>query len=514
MASADDKQRNILLIPVQDNLSHLGVKYLHYTLLEKGFKSKLLFIPYFSKDNPEMLNSLKEFVAQLDPLYIGLSLTSMEYHRTANVASFLKNAFPEVPIICGGVHPTVDPESCLSFADYAMVGECEFSLIDFTNALINGSDVREVNNLCYLENGKMKENPLAPAIPDLDSLPIFDHIPKLSYIQRKDGKIYVIDRDVYHKEGRFQGQTYEMLSSRGCGFSCSYCTNSYFNKLYPSNKKVRRRSIENIIKELEQMKQNDPEIKQVVFHDSSFLIGRMEYFKEFCKEYKEKIGIPFIVSTTPTSINREKLQLLKDAGVSWVTMALQTGSDYVNKTIYKRYSFKKHFFEAAQLIKEVNLPIKSDVIIDNPLETEDQVIETIEAIAETPKPCLFEIFSLALLPGTELYDRAKKECPDKMEDFRGKNFMKLKKTHLNNLVVLAVYMPKSIIIKLLSLYKANSNGSIIFKIALNISKAASAVYFKPKNLFYWLKLTRGDSYIGAFRIIPLYAKDYFTYRNL
>lgn len=512
MASSNNK--NILLIPVQDNLSHLGVKYLHYTLLEKGFKSKLLFIPYYSKNNSEMLNSLKEFVTQLDPLYIGLSLTSMEYHRTKDVASFLKNAFPDVPIICGGVHPTVDPESCLSFADYAMVGECEFSLIDFTNALLRGSDVREVNNLCYLENGRMKKNPLAPAIQDLDSLPIFNHIPKLSYVQRKNGKIYELNRKLYHKEGRFQGRTYEMLSSRGCGFSCSYCTNSYFNQMYPSNKRVRRRSINNIMKELEQMKRNDPEIKQVVFHDSSFLIGRRDYFKEFCKEYKEKIGVPFIVSTTPPSIDREKLLLLKDAGVSWVTMALQTGSDYVNKNIYKRYSFKKDFLEAAQLIKEVNLPVKSDVIIENPFETEDQTIETVETISKTPRPRLFEIFSLALLPGTELYDRAKKECPDKMEDFRGKDFMKFKKNYLNSLVVLAVYMPKSIIMKLLSLYKADSNGSILFKITLNITKAASAVYFKPKNLFHWLKLTRRDSYIDTIRIIPLYVKDYFTYRNL
>ncbi len=142
MTSAGSNQKNILLIPVQDNLSHLGVKYLHYTLLDKGFNSKQLFIPYFNKDNPLMMNSLKEFVSQLNPLYIGLSLTSLEYHRTRDVANFLKKSFPEIPVICGGVHPTVDPESCLSFTDYAMVGECEFSLIDFTNALINGTDIK------------------------------------------------------------------------------------------------------------------------------------------------------------------------------------------------------------------------------------------------------------------------------------------------------------------------------------------------------------------------------------
>lgn len=514
MTSANNRQRNILLIPVQDNLSHLGVKYLHYTLLKKGFQSKQLFLPYFSANDPAILNNLKEYISKLDPLYIGLSLTSMEYHRSHDLANFLKKTFPDIPIICGGVHPTVDPESCLSFADYAMVGECEFSLIDFTNALINGTDVKTVDNLCYMEDGQMKQNPLAPAIKDLDELPIFDHIPTLTYIQRKDTKVYEITRDIYHREGRFRGRTYEMLSSRGCAFSCTYCTNNYFNKMYPSNKRVRRRSVSNIIEELEQMKRNDHEIMQVVFHDSSFLIGTREYFKEFCEEYKKKIKLPFIVSTMPTTIDKEKLDLLKDAGVSWVTMALQTGSDRVNKDIYKRKSYRKDFLDATKLIKAANLPVKSDVIMDNPFETEDDIILTIETIMETPKPCLYEIFSLALLPGTELFERAKKECPEKMEDPRGKNFMKFQQNYLNTLVSLAVYLPKSIMGILLKLYKSDSNGSGMFKVALSIAKALSVVYFKPKNLFYWLKLTRGDSFIETFRILPLYVKDYFTYRNL
>lgn len=513
MTSATDRKQNILLIPVQDNLSHLGVKYLHYTLLEKGFPSKQLFLPYFNADNAGIVNNLKKFIAEMAPLYIGLSLTSMEYHRSRDLAEFIKKNFPDIPIICGGVHPTVDPESCLEFADYAMVGECEFSLIDFTNALIEGKDVRDVGNLCYMEDGQMKKNPLAPAIKDLDDLPIFDHIPKLSYIQRKDTGIYEITRDIYHREGRFQGRTYEMLSSRGCAFSCTYCTNNYFNKMYPSNKRVRRRSIPNIIKELEQMKRNDHEIKQVVFHDSSFLIGTRDYFKEFCEEYKKKIGIPFIVSTMPTTIDKEKLQLLKDAGVSWVTMALQTGSDNVNKNIYKRNSYKKDFLDATKLIKEVNLPVKSDVIMDNPFEKEEDILQTIETIMETPKPCLYEIFSLALLPGTELFERAKKECPEKMEDPRGKNFMKFQENYLNTLTSLAVYLPKSFMKMLLKMYKRDSDG-IGFRTALNMGKAVSLVYYKPKNLFHWLKLTRGDSLVETFRILPLYVKDYFTYRNL
>lgn len=510
MVSVNHKQKNILLIPVQDNLSHLGVKYLHYTLLENGFNSKILFLPYFAINNSVYLKTLQEFISQMAPLYVGLSFASLDYYSARDLATFLKKTFPEFPIICGGVHPTVDPDSCTSFADYIMVGEGEKAIIDFSNALINGTDIREVPNLCYRENGQLKKNPLCSVIENLDGLPWFDHLPKHSYIQRKDGRIYVIDKDIYRKEGRFKGRIYEMLSSRGCAFSCTYCTNNFLNKIYPSNKKVRRRSIENIIGELEQMKKNNPEIKQVVFHDSSFLVCSKKYIEEFCETYKKKIYIPFIVSTMPHTLDREKLLLLKDAGVSWVGMGLQSGSDNVNKYIYRRYVYKKDFLKAAKLIRELNLPIKSDVIMDNPFEKEDETIETIETLFETPKPLIIEFFSLTLFPGTELYYRAKAECPEKLEDCRGRNYAKVRETYLNKLMVLAVYLPESIMKKLLQLYKANPDGNVTFKVAFYISKFISEIYYRPKNLLHWFKLMCGNSYARTLRTIPLYIKDYFS----
>jgi len=513
LSSAANKQKNILLIPVQDNLSHLGVRYLHYTLLENGFRSNLLFLPYLDLNDSNKAKKIVDFISRMNPLYVGLSLTSLVFNNARDLSIFLKKHFPELTIIWGGVHPTIDPESCMPYADYVMLGESEKSIIDFSSALTSGKDIKDVPNLCYQENGQIKKNPLCSAIEDLDTLPWFDHISKNSYVQRKNGRIYVIDRDVYHMEGRFQGRVYEMLSSRGCAFSCTYCTNNFFNKLYPSNKKVRRRSIENIIGELEQMVKNDPEIELVVFHDESFLICSTEYIRKFCETYKEKINKPFLVRVTPTSINKEKLILLKEAGVSWVSAGLQSGSDEVNKKVYNRHAFKKDFMQAANLLKELNIASKYDVILDNPFENESNTIETIETLIETPKPYIVEFFSLTFLPGTELYDRAQAECPEKMEDCKTKDYMGFKKSYLNKLTVLAVYLPQSLMIKLLQLYRTDSNGSKMFKFAFNVSSLLSAVYYKPKTLIRLLKLSRENSYVKAAKMIPLYIKDYFAVRN-
>ena len=46
-------------------------------------------------------------------------------------------------------------------------------------------------------------------------------------------------------------------------------------------------------------------------------------------------------------------------------------------------------------------------------------IETvIERLMLTPKPYLLRLYSLTFYPGTELYEKAKKECPEKIEDSR------------------------------------------------------------------------------------------------
>lgn len=513
MTFADKRNKNILLIPVQDNLSHVGVRYLHYNLLENGFRSNILFLPYLNLNDFNKAKQVVDFISRMDPLYVGLSLTSLVFNDARDLSIFLKKHFPELTIIWGGVHPTIDPESCIPYADYVMLGESEKSIIDFTNALISGKDIKNVPNLCYKENGRIIKNPLRSAIDDLDTLPWFDHIPKDSYVQRQNGKIYNLDRDIYHKEGRFQGRVYEMLSSRGCAFSCTYCSNNFFNKLYPSNKKVRRRSIENIIGELEKMVKNDPEIELVVFHDESFLICSKEYIRKFCKAYKEKVNKPFLVRVTPTSINEEKLLLLKEAGVSWVSAGLQSGSDEVNKKVYNRHAFKEDFIKAANLLKEFNVASKYDVILDNPFEKESNTIETIETLMETPKPYIIEFFSLTFLPGTELYDRARSECPEKMEDCKAKDYMGFKKTYLNKLVVLAVYLPQSLMKKLLQLYKVDSNGSTTFKVAFRTSLLLSAVYYKPKTFIQLLKLSRENSYVKAAKMIPLYIKDYLAVRN-
>lgn len=107
--------------------------------------------------------------------------------------------------------------------------------------------------------------------------------------------------------------------------------------MWPEQKFIRKRSIDNIIRELTEAKNNLPFIGHINFDDDSFFSYSEDEIREFCAKYRKDIGLPFrIGGVTPTTLSREKLSLLVNAGAVEVRMGIQTGSERTKK-LYKRY---------------------------------------------------------------------------------------------------------------------------------------------------------------------------------
>lgn len=79
-----------------------------------------------------------------------------------------------------------------------------------------------------------------------------------------------------------------------------------------------------------------------------------------------------------------------------------------------------------------------DIILDNPWETDDDLIETLMFLSKLPTPYRLSLFSLNFYPGTELYRKAKMDCiiTDDLKDVYRKHFHRCNKTYLNNLFFL------------------------------------------------------------------------------
>lgn len=495
-----------LLCTTQRDLDTIGIKYLHYYLLAQGYDSGLLYLPEYDSRDSNKLKNIRRFIDKARPKLIGISLMSTEYNNVRHLTEYIKENFRSLPVIWGGIHPTIAPEMCLENADYVCIGEGERTLSELTGAIVKGrdEDIPGIKNLCYRRDGRIIKNDLHQLLDNLDGLPLCEQVARSGYIQHR-GHIVPLSRDAFRKYARYSGTVYSIITSRGCPFSCTYCCNNVLSRLYHGNR-TRRRSAANVISELRQAVADNPRIEYVNFQDDCFLSCTGEYLEDLCKAYKKEVRRPFIIRSVPVNINREKMEYLKSAGLGWISVGLQSGSDRVCGDIYHRRFLKKDFLNAARLIKEYDVAAFYDVILDNPFEKDDDRIETISALIELPKPYYMQFFSLSLYLGTELYERALRECPEYIGNYLEKNYQSYKKTVLNDMTRIAAFGDASKMKGLIGLYRENPD-SLRFRFSLFIMGLLSKILLEPLAYLRVIALSQGGSYFRAFKVLRFYFKE-------
>jgi radical SAM superfamily enzyme YgiQ (UPF0313 family) len=257
-----------------------------------------------------------------------------------------------------------------------------------------------------------------------------------------------------------------------------------------------------VIRELEEVVRHNPQVEYINFQDDCFLASPEEYFEEFCDKYKKRVATPFIIRTLPLYVTRDKLRLLKESGLSWISLGLESGSDRVCREIYKRKSLSADFLKAAEIVKEFDLAAFYDIITDNPFETEADSLETINVLMKTPKPFFVEFFSLTLYPGTELYEKAQSECPEHIEESFKKDFLIMRKSMINNLIRSAAYARSGWVSKALELYRAGSK--IKFKLMAFTLYMLNIIVFEPLTYFRVIKLSQQGSIMRTLRALFMY----------
>src|SRR2546422_1800932 len=152
-------------------VSH-GIAALSAVLKSRGHETRLVQINenlWPIPSNQEIL----EIVGDYQPGLIGLSVMSQQYEWTCALARDLRARFLQLPLVIGGVHPTMVPDEVAESGlfDFVCVGEGEHALLDLVEGLEAGRDVSRCANMrVRLKSGEILKNPVG-AFPDLDLLP-------------------------------------------------------------------------------------------------------------------------------------------------------------------------------------------------------------------------------------------------------------------------------------------------------------------------------------------------------
>ena len=429
----------VLLISLQSNTDTIGLKAILAQVRAAGFDASILFVPSFCAAD---LPGIDRFVRRFAPDVVGISVMSTFVQNAAALSRFVKATFPLVDVVWGGIHPTCAPESSLSHADFVFVGESERAFVEFLRARAQNRPVEGIANIGFRRDGQVVVNPLRPLCQNIDELAVVDHLPPRSYVV-DNHRVRAMERRLFRRHARFSGRFYSLTTMRGCPYNCSYCCNSVYHKLYGGGR-VRKRSVKSVIAELVRAKQHNPELLMVKSVDECFFSHSTSWLRRFASQYKQKVGLRFLCHSVPAHVTDEKLALLKDAGLAWVLMGLQSGSKRVNRGVYHRAVSPQAFVEATRKINRHNVAGYYDVILDNPYENDDDLVATIDVLSRVPRPFLLQLYSLSFLPGTDLYIRARDDGLS-VEDAETKNYHRVERTFLNKIVRLTPLYPRRVI---------------------------------------------------------------------
>ncbi|OYT33593.1 B12-binding domain-containing radical SAM protein [Archaeoglobales archaeon ex4484_92] len=360
----------------------IGLGYLASVLREKGFKVKIVDDLVEKLDYQKLIKKIKRSIM------VGITSTTPTFNAALKYARKIKDALPNVFVILGGVHVSFKPHDALKYpyVDAVCVGEGEETIVEVAERIESGKNLEGVKGTIYKEYGRVIENKRRKFIEDLDSLPFpaFDLMPLSKY--RVFG---------------YKLEQFPVITSRGCPFSCRYCSSSLF-----MGKKFRARSAENVVDEIEWLI-DDFGARHIAFGDDTFTLNKKRVV-EICNEIKSRrIEIEWSCSSRIDTINGDLLKRMKEAGCSAIYYGVESASQNILEYYNKGINLER-VKQVIKLTKDIGISTICSFIIGAPMEKRTDILKTLRfAIDLDPDYAQFSV--LTPYPGTSIYEEAKRE---------------------------------------------------------------------------------------------------------
>ncbi len=386
----------IVLISLLD-FESFPVRLLHALMEKNGLDVRSVFLKSAGYNPPtkEEMKILIDYIKSINPSMVGISVRTRYFKFVSEITKSIKQNLG-VPVVWGGIHPTIAPEKCIEQADIICIGEGEQTLLELAYAVEGEKDYTKIRNLWVKDDGKIFKNEIRPLVENLDSIPFPDFSDK-NKVYIEEGKIAGNMEDIRLNKIEFKF-SYPVMTSRGCLFNCTYCANSFLRSLYKGKGGyTRRRSVANVIEELKLAKQQFKTLNSVTFGDDVFSFD-YGWLKAFAEEYKRQINLPFFTMFNPSMVDEKSVRLLKEMGLVNVQMGIQSGSERIRKKYYHRFNSDNQIREAMRIFRKYKLKASCDLILGNVFESEKDRMDTLELLLSLPKPYRLHCFCMNYFP--------------------------------------------------------------------------------------------------------------------
>ena len=372
----------------------LGIAYMAGVLQENNIDVEILDA---SAEDMDFKDVEKELLKR-KPDLVALTALTPTIGRALETAQVVKETLPDSIVVMGGYHPTFNFIETLEDenVDIVIRGEGEYIMLNLVQALENQSSLHDVKGIVF-EDKNSKEivvNPEAPLIQDLDELPF----PALNLLPMK--KYRLLDMDTHMTT---------MITTRGCPMQYSFCSSAAMH-----GKKIRERSVENIVDEIEYLKTNY-DIDTIAFMDDTFTLKKRKVMAICDEILKRNIEIMWGCTSRVDTLDEKLLKKMKESGCITIFIGVESADQQQLDNMCKNTTIAK-IENAFKIAHKLKIRTIASVALGMPGDTKEIMNKTVKFVHKL-KPN-YAIYSLATpYPGTRFYKEAFEKNLIKIKDW-------------------------------------------------------------------------------------------------
>lgn len=361
-----------------DFVPSYGRKKISY-LSGKGFDNYISNLNDLSKS---IWNEIESVIEDYQPDIVGISVKSTSYISSTNVAKICKKINKDIKVIFGGPHPTMAKKEIFDnkYFDISVVGEGEKTITELLNNIEENKPLDEINGIIFRKNEEVIQTSPRGFMNNFDHLR-FPHI---------------IAKETLHNFSKYPANSFKYIfASRGCPYNCKFCASKEI-----WTKKVRFRSIGNVVAEIKEIKQLG--VTRIHFDDDTFGVSK-KYIAKLCKKIEVEVpGIKWSCEIRANLIDNESVLNMKEAGCETIQVGFESGNNELLSEMGKGLTVEE-ILEACDIIKKHKIELQTFFLVGYPFETEEMLKDTIKMMKKSKSDkILYSIFTP--YPYTEIYD--------------------------------------------------------------------------------------------------------------
>lgn len=291
-----------------------------------------------------------------DCLFVGIStIIGQQLNFSLEAAKLVKRMAPDVPVVFGGVFPSMAPEIVLKepCIDLVSIGDGEDTLVLLAKALQEGRSVSEIPGLAYRKNGKPVIHPV-PCQRSLDT-PVRPAWELVNISDYREVNVY---------------------TSKGCNCGCSFCYNRIFNHGH-----LRLRSVEHVWKEITYL-HNQCGVQHISFVDDNFFADR-SHAKAIMMAFRDSNWRMTWETTCRVDdlcdFDEEMLQLIHDSGCKELFVGFESASDHVLERVNKQVHAEQ-MWKCLDIARKWGITIRALFVIGFVGETRKELLQTLKTV--------------------------------------------------------------------------------------------------------------------------------------